>query len=485
MPFDVLIVDDEADIRALTSGILADEGYQTREAKDSSAAIDSIAARPPSLILLDIWLQGSKLDGLQILKYIKQQHPAVPVLMMSGHGTIETAVAAIKDGAYDFIEKPFKADRLLLLVQRAIEAARLARENAELRLLAGASAAELTGRSTAIREVQAALERVSPTNSRVLILGPPGSGKEVVARLVHARSRRKDGPFVVLNCASMSPDRVEIELFGTEKAPAGGDGLRRIGTFEQAHTGTLFLDEVTDMPLATQGKIVRVLQEQVFERVGGSTQVEVDVRVIAGATKDIGEAIRSGQFREDLFYRLNVVPINVPPLSDRREDILLLADVFLRRAAEATGRPCRPLADDAAAALQAYPWPGNVRELRNIIERLVIMAPGDPTKPIRASMLPPEFDASPESSKNVESNSRIMGLPLRDAREVFEREYLIAQLNRFGRNISRTASFVGMERAALHRKLKALGITARPDSGGEDGPILVSAPSSVGEEAGP
>jgi two-component system, NtrC family, nitrogen regulation response regulator NtrX len=456
MAHDILIVDDEADIRGLTSGILEDEGFQTREAGDSATALATIEARRPSLVLLDIWLQGSELDGLGILRAIKDDHPTVPVLMMSGHGTIETAVAAIKDGAYDFIEKPFTADRMILLVERAIEAARLRRENEELRLRAGTDT-ELVGQSGAIAQVRQAVERVAPANSRVLITGPAGSGKEVVARMLHARSRRSDGPFVALNCASLRPDRVEIELFGTEEVGDGEGTALRVGTFEAAHNGILFLDEVADMPLETQGKIVRVLQEQTFERVGGSTRVEVDVRVVAASTRDLTAEIAAGNFREDLFYRLNVVPIAVPALRERREDIPALVDRLMERAAEGLGRQPRRLGEDALAALRAYDWPGNVRELRNVVERLLIMAPGDPDEPLQADMLPMEIGTATPAA-HWEKSGEIMSLPLREAREIFEREYLLAQYNRFERNMSRTAKFVEMERSALHRKLKSLGI---------------------------
>ncbi len=457
MAHDILIVDDETDIRVLTSGILEDEGYQAREAADSTGALTGIEARRPSLVLLDIWLQGSELDGLGILEVIKKDHPSVPVVIMSGHGTVETAVAAIKLGAYDFIEKPFKADRLVLVVERAIEAAHLRREIEELTLRAGTEA-ELIGRSSAIDHVRQAVDRVAPANSRVLITGPAGSGKEVVARMVHARSRRADGPFVVVNCATMQPERMEMELFGTESQAGGGDGPRKVGTFEQAHNGTLFLDQVADMPVQTQGKIVRVLQEQIFERVGGGTRVEVNVRVVAAATQDLAEEVSAGRFREDLYYRLNVVPIQVPPLRDRRDDIPLLALFFMERAAESAGQPPRNIGEDAMAAMQAYDWPGNVRELRNVIERLMIMAPGDPGEPIGADMLPADIGTGPPASGNWEKNSEIMGMPLREAREMFEREYLQTQVMRFGGNVSRTAAFIGMERSALHRKLKFLGL---------------------------
>jgi two-component system, NtrC family, nitrogen regulation response regulator NtrX len=454
MAHDILIVDDEADIRMLIAGILEDEGMKTREAADATQAFAQVAARRPSLVILDIWLQGSKLDGLQILETLKRDHPNVPVIMISGHGTIETAVAAIKQGAYDFIEKPFKADRLILMVERAIEAARLRRENEELRLRAGGDA-ELVGQSAVVAHLRQAVERVAPTGSRVLITGPAGSGKEVVARLIHEHSRRAEGPFVALNCATMRPDRLEMELFGVE---AGVDGPRKTGTFEQAHGGTLLLDEVADMPLETQGKIVRALQEQTFERVGGGPRVEVDVRVLATTSRDLQAEIELGRFRQDLFYRLAVVPVRVPSLGERREDIPALARHFMRRSSEASGLPPRLFGEDAMAALQAYDWPGNVRQLRNVVDWLLIMTQGDPLDPIRADMLPPEIGAITPTVLKWDKGGEIMGLPLREAREVFEREYLLAQVTRFGGNISRTAAFVGMERSALHRKLKSLGV---------------------------
>jgi two-component system nitrogen regulation response regulator NtrX len=455
MAHDILIVDDEADIRMAIAGVLRDEGYATRDAADSDQAVAAIQARQPTLVILDIWLQGSALDGIEILQRIRAEMASVPVVMISGHGTIETAVEAIKIGAYDFIEKPFKSDRLLLVVARAIEAAQLRRENAELRLRVGGDL-DLVGASPAINQLRQQIDRVAPTGSRVMVTGAPGSGKEVVGRLLHARSRRANGPFVAVNCATMRPDRLEIELFGCE---ASNDGApRMIGTFERAHGGTLFLDEVADMPLETQGKIVRALQEQTFERVGGARRVEVDVRVVASSNRELSAEISAGRFREDLFYRLNVVPIRVPPLRERREDIPLLARHFMHRGAEAARIQPREFGEDALAALQAYSWPGNVRQLRNVVDWLLIMAPGDTAEPVRADMLPNEITAIAPSVVKWDKASEIMTLPLRDAREVFEREYLLAQVTRFGGNISRTAAFVGMERSALHRKLKSLGV---------------------------
>ncbi len=458
MARDILIVDDEADIRLLIAGILEDEGYSARIAGDGDGALQAIeAGPPPALIILDIWLQDSALDGMDLLDLLRRRHPEIPVIMISGHGTIETAVAAIKNGAYDFIEKPFKADRLLVLIARALEAAALKRENEELRLRAG-SVQELIGSSVGIASVRAAIERVAPTGSRVFITGPAGSGKEVVARLIHSKSRRASGPFVVVNAAMMNPDRLEIELFGIETNPANPDEPRKIGTFERAHGGTLFFDEIADMPIETQGKIVRVLQAQTFERYGGSQRVEVDVRVIAATTRDLAAEIAEGRFREDLFYRLNVVPVQVPSLKERRTDIPALARFFMERAAENAGLPSRDIGDDAMLALQSFDWPGNVRQLRNVVEWLLIMAPDNAAVPIGAEMLPPELDAGRDARGHDANALDVMTLPLRDARECFEREYLTTQINRFGGNISRTAQFVGMERSALHRKLRALGI---------------------------
>ncbi|MGH7097531.1 MAG: sigma-54-dependent transcriptional regulator [Stellaceae bacterium] len=455
MAHDILIVDDEADIRMLIADILKDEGYATREAANSNEALAAIRGRQPALALLDIWLRESELDGIEILKRLRAEMPWVPVVMISGHGTIETAVEAIKIGAYDFLEKPFKADRLLLIVARAIEAAQLRRENEELKLRAGGEI-DLVGASPAANQLRQQIERVAPTGSRVFVTGPPGAGKEVVARLLHTRSRRGKGSFVPVNCATMRPERLETELFGSE---AGGDGApRKIGTFERAHGGTLFLDEVADMPLETQGKIVRVLQEQTFERVGGTHRVDVDVRVLASSNRDLSAEIAAGRFREDLFYRLSVVPIRVPPLRERREDIPLLARHFMARGAEATRLSPREFGEDAMAALQAHTWPGNVRQLRNVVEWLLIMAPGETKEPVRADMLPNEITAIAPTVVKWDKGGEIMTLPLRDAREVFEREYLLAQVTRFGGNISRTAAFVGMERSALHRKLKSLGV---------------------------
>lgn len=472
MGHDILIVDDERDICTLIAGILEDEGHTARRAHNSTEAIEAVRQRRPALVILDVWLQGSELDGLQILEVIRREEPPVPVVMISGHGTIDTAVSAIKNGAYDFIEKPFKADRLLLVVDRAIEADRLRRENATLRRRAGGEVA-FVGSSVAAAGVRSQVEKVASTGSRVLISGPSGSGKETVARLIHQGSKRAEGPFVVVNCSALPTERLELELFGTD-GDAGGDVLRVTGAFEMAHGGTLLLKEVSDLPLPVQRRLARVLQEQSFLRDGGNTKVEVDVRVLATTGQPLQDEIANGTFREELYHRLNVVSLRVPPLSERREDIPEIANDLLQRVADATGLTPRPIGEDTLAALQGHDWPGNVRQLRNVIERLLILAPAG-GGPIRADVLPNDVSEDAPSVLRWEKGGEIMQLPLRDAREVFEREYLLAQVTRFGGNISRTATFVGMERSALHRKLKSLGLHGgatdeRP--GGEPAPEI-------------
>jgi two-component system nitrogen regulation response regulator NtrX len=455
MALDLLVVDDEQDIRRLIAEILRDEGYGCREVGSSDAALAAVEQSVPDLIILDIWLQGSSIDGLEVLERVISMHADVPVIMISGHADIETAVNAIKIGAYDFIEKPFKADRLLILVKRALDAARLKRELVSLRQRVSVDST-LIGTSPALMRLRAVIDRVAPTESRVLIFGPAGAGKEVVARMLHENSQRADGPFIVLNCATMAPDRMEVELFGRETG--NGNEKPVVGTLEQANGGTLLLDEVADMPLETQGKIVRVLQEQRFPRVGGSVPVEVDVRVIASTNRDLTIRMAEGLFREDLFYRLSVVPLEIPALKSRPDDIPALLSHFMETVSRSAGSPPRPIADDAMAALQSYDWPGNVRQLRNIVDWILIMASGAAGEAVRTDDLPPEIGSESPVSMQWEEGSEIMGLSLRQARERFERQYLKAQISRFGGNISKTASFVGMERSALHRKLKSLGI---------------------------
>jgi two-component system nitrogen regulation response regulator NtrX len=456
MASDILVVDDEADIRELIGGILEDEGHATRLAKDSDQTLQLIEERRPSLVILDIWLQGSKLDGLELLDCVKKANPDLPVIIISGHGNIETAVAAIQRGAYDYIEKPFKVDRLVLITTRALEASRLRRENRELRERS-TSSFEMIGRSAAMGQLRQAIERVAPTNSRVLITGPSGCGKELAARVMHTKSGRAEGPFVVLNAAAMVPDRMELELFGTEE---GAETARKVGALEEAHGGTLYIDEVADMPLETQAKILRVLVEQRFERIGGGTKVHVDVRIVSSTSHDLQKEMVAGRLREDLYHRLNVVPIEVPGLSERREDVPDLVRYFVQTISVASGLPPRRIGEDAMAVLQSHDWPGNVRQLRNNVERLMILVGGDVDTLVTAEMLPNEIASPVPMSTNGAEGEHLMSLTLRDAREIFEREYLVAQVNRFGGNISRTAEFVGMERSALHRKLRALGVNS-------------------------
>jgi two-component system, NtrC family, nitrogen regulation response regulator NtrX len=453
MPSDILIVDDEKDIRELVAGILGDEGHGTRTAKDADEALAAIAARRPHLVFLDIWLQGSRLDGLQVLEVIRGQHRNLPVVMISGHGNIETAVTAIRMGAYDFIEKPFKADRLVLVAERALEADALRREVSALRRRSGVND-RIVGSSLATVHLQQTIGKIAPINSRVLIMGASGSGKELAARCIHEASNRAGGPFVVINAATITPENIEIELFGRE----GGAGEHKVGALEEAHGGTLFLDEIADMPLGAQAKIFRVLVDQTFQRVGGAQRVEVDVRIISSSARDLPVAIEEGTLREDLFHRLAVTTLRVPSLIERRDDIPELIDYFIECLSVATGIPRRKVAEDALAVLQMYDWPGNIRQLRNNVERLMILSSGDANAEITAEMLPSDIgELAPATPASVRGE-KLMALPLREAREVFEREYLVAQLNRFSGNISRTSEFIGMERSALHRKLKALEI---------------------------
>jgi two-component system nitrogen regulation response regulator NtrX len=450
---DVLVVDDEVDIRELVAGILEDDGYSVRTAHNAEAAMAAIRARKPALLILDIWMSASGLDGLELLDRVKSLDPDLPVIMISGHGTIETAVSSIRRGAYDFIEKPFKSDRLLVVVQRALETANLRRENRHLRNQALVPEG-LVGASGAAQQLRAMIAKVAPANSRILVSGPPGAGKETAARLIHAGSARARNEFVAINAAGMTPERMDLELFGEEPTP-GRPG--HIGVFERAHGGTLYIDEISEMPRETQSRILRVLVEQRFRRVGGETDVQVDVRVVSSTSRDLAAEIAAGRLREDLFHRLNVVPLRVPGLTERREDIPLLIDYYIERLSSASGLPRRTLGADAYATLQVQPWPGNVRQLRNVVERILILAGGTHAQPITADMLPSEASSGPPTGGL--GAERIIALPLREARELFEREYLEAQIMRFGGNISRTAAFIGMERSALHRKLKSLGFS--------------------------
>ena len=454
---DILIVDDERDIRELISDILEDEGFSTRLAGNSDDAMAAINTEAPALMILDIWLKDSDMDGIDILKATKRDNPDVPVVIISGHGNVEIAVAAIKQGAYDFIEKPFNIDQLLVVIRRAMETSRLRRENLSLKRR-DSNASDMLGSSAAYRALVSQLDKVTKSNGRVMLSGPAGSGKEVAARYIHANSNRASAPFVTVNCAGIEPDRMEEMLFGRE----GTDRGLEPGLLEQAHGGVIYFDEVADMPLGTQSKILRVLVDQQFNRVGGSDKVRVDLRVISSTNKDLEAAIEAETFRQELFHRLNVVPITVPSLEERREDIPELAEHFIAECHETQGLPKRELSSDVIALMQTMVWPGNVRQLKNLVERVLIL--GDGTGPIEARELPGEEDRGDEDGRVILS-SALATLPLREAREAFEREYLLTQINRFGGNISRTANFVGMERSALHRKLKSLGVVTSAKSG--------------------
>ncbi|MBL4644885.1 MAG: sigma-54-dependent Fis family transcriptional regulator [Rhizobiales bacterium] len=455
MASDILIVDDEADIRELVAGILEDEGYEVRTAHDSDSALSVINDRRPRLIFLDIWLQGSKLDGLALLDVIKEQHPELAVVVISGHGNIETAVSAIRRGAYDYIEKPFKADRLVLIAERALENAKLKKQIEEL-VEKSVDSSELIGESTAIVQLRSTIEKVAPTNSRIMIIGATGSGKELVARSVHEHSQRSSGPFVTLSASTLSEDMMDVALFGSEEDTKWG---RRVGALEEAHGGTLYLDEVSDMPKQTQEKMLRVLVQQDFCRVGGANKVKINVRILSSTTRNLEEEISKGNFREDLFHRLAVVPMKVPSLSERREDIPLLVEHFIQQISASAGIQPKKLEPDAFAVLQAHPWPGNTRQLRNNLERLLILTQDDENATLSADLLPKEIgEMLPSATGSGKEGEHLMSLPLREAREMFEREYLTAQIARFGGNISKTSEFVGMERSALHRKLKSLGV---------------------------
>jgi two-component system nitrogen regulation response regulator NtrX len=454
---DILIVDDERDIRELISEILKDEGFTTRLAGNSDDAIAAIDAEPPALMILDIWLKDSRMDGIDILKTVKRENPDVPVVIISGHGNIEIAVAAIKQGAYDFIEKPFNIEQLLVVIRRAMETSRLRRENQSLKRQDGVQS-EMIGGSASFRTLIAQLDKVTKSNGRVMLSGPAGSGKEVAARYIHANSNRASAPFVTVNCAGVTPEQMEEMLFGREGADRGVEP----GLLEQANGGVIYFDEVADMPLGTQTKILRVLVDQQFLRVGGSEKVRVDLRVISSTNRNLEVEIEAERFRQELFHRLNVVPISVPSLEDRREDIPLLAEYFIKECNTNQGLALRELSDDASALMQTMVWPGNVRQLKNLIERVLILSDG--SGPIEARELPGEEESSNEEGRVVLSGA-LATLPLREAREAFEREYLLTQINRFGGNISRTANFVGMERSALHRKLKSLGVVTSAKAG--------------------
>ena len=460
MARDILIVDDEDDIRDLIAGILEDEGYETRQAHDADSALNEVARRRPSLIYLDIWMQGSRLDGLQLLDVLQTQHPDVPVVMISGHGNVETAVSAIRRGAYDYIEKPFKIDRLLLITQRAMEATRLRSEVEELRGRGSSQANELVGVSAALQAARALIEKSAPTNSRIFISGPSGSGKGLAARLIHQRSPRAEAPFVEINCSLYSPDEVPVVLFGRETREKTGTVRTEVGALERAHGGTLYLSEVAALPQQVQAALLRTLVENRFNRVGGTVAVPIDVRIISGSSQNVAQLIDEQAFRSDLFHRLSIVPLPLTPLRERREDVPALVDLFLDQISRMHNLRSLAIGPDAIAVLQAQEWPGNARQLRNSIERLLILIKDAPPENgvITAQLLPPDIGEVLPTVGDTDESAHLMSLPLREAREVFERQYLMAQIERFGGNISKTAEFVGMERSALHRKIKSLGL---------------------------
>ncbi len=465
MTYNVLVVDDEADIRNLICDVLQDEEYETRTASSDLEALAMLDERVPTVLVLDIWLQGSELDGLGILEIIKKKYPYLPVVIISGHGNIETAVNAIKMGAYDYVEKPFTEDKLLIVIKRACEVAKLQKENSELRMYS-TEVNRLIGSSNSMIQLKQSILKVAPTSSRVLITGPNGSGKKLVAKLIHEKSKRKNQPFIVFSAAGMSEEKAHLELFGEESRDVFSQP-RKVGVLELAHMGTLFIDEVADLPLNVQSKILNFLQNQSFARNGGKNMVKLDVRIISSTGKNLKHEIEISRFREDLLYRLNVIQIEIPPLTERKEDIQTLVEFFINYFHEYSGFPLQKLSSDAILALQNYSWPGNIRQLRNVIEWLLIMKNQDGDKLISANMLPPEIldkeTAEIKTPESTTNNIDMIELPLREAREMFEKQYLSAQLVRFDHNITKMSNAIGMERSALHRKLKMLEITTHED----------------------
>lgn len=470
MTYSVLVVDDEADIRNLICDALQDENYETMVASSDLQALSMLEERMPTVVILDIWLQGSELDGLAILEIIKKKYPYLPVIMISGHGSIETAVNSLKIGAYDYIEKPFTEDKLLVLVKRACESAKLQKENAELRMYYNESG-RLIGNSLSINTLKQLILKVAPTSSRVLITGSHGSGKKLVAKLIHEKSKRNSQPFIVFSATGMSEDRIQLELFG-EDSKGVFASPRKVGILELANMGTLFIDEVSDLPLNIQSKLLNFLQSGSIMRAGGKTPIKLDVRVISSSSKDLKQEISTNRFREDLYYRLNVVQVPVPSLSERKEDIKILSDFFFKYFHEFGNFPLLTLSQEALYALQNYSWPGNVRKLRNVIEWLLIMN-SEQSKIVSLDMLPPEItNIKKESEQHNQTHNNLSvsnyamdmdDLPLREAREIFEKNYLSKQLVKFDHNITKMSNAIGMERSALHRKLKTLGIASNDE----------------------
>jgi two-component system, NtrC family, nitrogen regulation response regulator NtrX len=462
MSASILIVDDEEAIRASLQSILEDEGYQVTVAASGTDALKIYGIDPPDLMILDIWMP--EMDGLETLRRVKEFVPATQVMMMSGHGSIETAVKAIKLGAYDYIEKPLSLENVTLRVKHALEQYRLAQENRSLRTKVQQKF-ELVGQSPAMQRLRELINTAGPTNSRVLIGGENGTGKELVARAIHMHSTRSDHPFVAVNCAAIPETLIESELFGHEKGSFTGATSMKRGQFEQADGGTLFLDEIGDMSLSTQAKVLRALQEQQFTRVGGTKLMKVDVRVLAASNKDLEKEISKGQFREDLYYRLNVVPIVVPPLRERREDIPALVQHFMKTHVEEQGLRMKDVSPEAMAVFQQYEWPGNIRELRNLIERLMIMVPGFMIDASQATLSLQGRTAAVVPAGNHVANPLLTKSydSLRDARNAFEKEYISRKLREHHWNISRTAEDLKIERSHLHRKIKLLDVEMRPE----------------------
>jgi len=448
----VLIVDDEESIRRSLAGLLADEGYDAVSARDGEGALDWLRAaeEEPGVVLLDIAMPGR--NGMAILEELRKAWPGLPVVMMSGHGTIETAVRATRLGAFDFIEKPLSVDKLLLTLEHAIERSRLEAENRRLRAQA-LRAHEILGSSEPVQRLKQQIAQAAPTNGWVLISGENGTGKELVARQIHLLSKRSDRPFVEVNCAAIPEELIESELFGHEKGAFTGAIARKRGRFELAHAGTIFLDEIADMSLKTQAKVLRVLQESKFERVGGTETIEVDVRVIAATNKDLVAEIAAGNFREDLYYRLAVIPLQVSPLRERREDVPVLAECFAAQFSAESGKSPKRFTPKSIALLQSYSWPGNVRELRNLVERLVLMTSGPTIKPAEL----------PDTVRLGEARNAPADSSLDAARKAFEREFLVTRLRENQWNISRTAEAVGLARESLSRKIRSLGIEMERD----------------------
>lgn len=460
MAHDILIIDDEADIRELIAGILEDEGYEARTAHDADSALSEIALRRPSLVFLDIWMQGSRLDGLQLLDEFQSQHADMPVVMISGHGNVETAVSAIRRGAFDYIEKPFKMDRLLLITQRALERTQLKNQVADLEVKSSVNESELAGNSININDTRVVIEKSGPTNSRILISGASGTGKALCARLIHNHSLRSELPFVEFNVSFFPPQDVSNALFGQEKIAEDGIVRTEIGALEKAHSGTIYLSEIASLPEETQRVLLRALVENKFVRIGGEVAVPIDVRIISSTAQSIPQLIEENKFRSDLYHRLAVVPLSLQPLKERREDVPSIVNMFVAQVCRMHALPSMTMGEDAMAVLQAQEWPGNARQLRNAVERVLILTKDAPPEGgiITASILPADIGEVLPTLGEGEDSTQLMSLPLREAREVFERQYLTAQIERFGGNISKTAQFVGMERSALHRKIKSLGL---------------------------